>query len=82
MNPQSEESKVLEKKKRKKKKKEVNHKTKSRVKGPKPRAPYLVLPLGLGSEDRHAIHQRRLGSHLSYPCWTWEDTRGAEQLKT
>ena len=33
-----------------------NHKTKSCVKGLKLREPYLVLPLGLDSEDRHAIH--------------------------
>ena len=52
-----------------------NHKTKSCVKGPKPRVPHLVLPLRLGSEDRHAIHLRQLESHLSCPCWIWGDTR-------
>ena len=35
-----------------------NHKTKSCVKGLKPREPYLVLPLELDSEDHHAIHLR------------------------
>ena len=61
MNPQSEENKVLEKKKKKKK---ANHKTKSHVKGPKPKAPYLVLPLELGSEDRHAIQAIRWSSFM------------------
>ena len=51
-------------------KREVSYKTK-----PKLRVPHLVLPPGLGSEDRHAIHLRRLESHLSCPCWTWGDMR-------
>ena len=38
-------------------KKEANYKTNFRVKGPKPMAPNLVLLLGLGSEDCHAIHR-------------------------
>ena len=37
----------------------ANHKTKSRVRGPKPRLPHLVLPPGLGSKNRHAIHLRQ-----------------------
>ena len=56
-------------------KKEANYKTNSLVRRPKPRVPHLVLPLRLGSEDRHAIHPRQLESHLSCPCWIWGDTR-------
>ena len=48
--------------------------TKSRVKGLNPRVPHLALPFELGSEDHHAISQRRLGSRPSCPYWTWEDT--------
>ena len=62
MNPHSEENKVP--KKQKKGGGGGNHKTKS-----------LVLLLGLGSEDRHAIHLRQLESYLSCPCWIWGDTR-------
>ena len=51
-NPHSEENKVL----KEQKKRVANHETKSRVKGPKLKAPYLVLLPGLGSEDRYAIH--------------------------
>ena len=60
-------------------KKEANHETKSHVKEPepKPKVPHLVLPPGLGSEDHHVIHLRRLESYLSCPCWIWEDTRQA-----
>ena len=63
MNPHSEENKVLKKQKRGGGG-EGNRKTKS-----------LVLPLGLGSEDRHDIHLRQLESYLSCPCWIWRDTR-------
>ena len=49
-------------------KEEAKYKTNYCVKGPKPRVPHLVLPLGLGSESRHAIHLRRLESHLSCTC--------------
>ena len=61
---QSEGNKTL-----KEMKKEANYKTNSLVRRPKPRVSHPVLPLGLGSEDRHAIHPRRLDSHLSCPCW-------------
>ena len=50
------------------KKKVANHETKSRVKGPKPKEPHLVLPPGLGSEDHHAIYLRQLQSRISCPC--------------
>ena len=64
-NPHSEENKVL----KEQKKKVANHETKSRVKGPKPKEPHLVLPPELGSEDHHAIYLRQLQSRLSCPCW-------------
>ena len=50
---------------------------KSPTKETNPRVPYLALPPELGNEDRRDIHQRRLGSYPSCPCWTWEDTRRA-----
>ena len=56
-------------------KKEANYKTNSLVRRPKPRVPHLVLPLRLGSENRHAIHPRQLESHLSCPCWILGDMR-------
>ena len=64
-NLQSEENKVLKEQKRGG---GANHKTKSRVKGPKLRESHLVLPPELGNENCHAIHLRRLESHLSCPC--------------
>ena len=45
-------------------------KAKSLVEGPNPRVPHLVLPPELGNEDRYANPWRRLGDHLSSPCWT------------
>ena len=46
---------------------------KSLVEGPNPRVPHLAFPPKLGSEDRHANPQRRLGNLPSSPCWTYED---------
>ena len=44
--------------------------TKSHAKGPKPRVPHVAFPSELGSEDRHAIPQRRLSCRPSCLCWT------------